>query len=43
MNLKNVPIPQYYQLFHSFKSKIVQGEWPPGTQLPTVDQLCEEY
>ena len=35
--------PYYVSLSSQLRSEIVQGRWPPGTQLPTIDQLSERY
>ncbi len=31
--------PLYYQVYLDFRAKIISGDWPSGTQVPTVDQL----
>lgn len=33
----------YVQMFSIIKEKIVQGEWPVGSQIPTEDELCKTY
>jgi GntR family transcriptional regulator len=35
--------PFYVSLSSQLRSEIVEGHWPPGTQLPTIDQLSERY
>lgn len=40
---KNSPIPLYHQLQASVEARIGSGEWPPGRQLPSERELCEEY
>jgi GntR family transcriptional regulator of arabinose operon len=32
---KNAPIPMYQQILNEICARIVSGEWPAGTQLPT--------
>lgn len=36
-------IPRYLQLATLFRRRIQGGEWQLGSQIPTVDELCEEY
>ncbi len=33
----------YVQMYSIIKEKIVQREWPNGSQIPTEDELCESY
>jgi len=33
----------YVQIYTITKEKIESGEWPPGTQTPTEDELCKSY
>jgi GntR family transcriptional regulator len=40
---KSSPIPLYHQLQASVEARIGSGEWPPGRQLPSERELCEEY
>lgn len=40
---KNSPVPLYHQLQASVEERIGSGEWPPGRQLPSERELCEEY
>jgi GntR family transcriptional regulator len=35
--------PFYISLSNLFRSEIVEGHWPLGTQLPTLDQLSDRY
>ncbi|MGR6921112.1 GntR family transcriptional regulator [[Actinomadura] parvosata] len=34
---------QYGQIAADLRRRIKQGEWPPGTPLPTQTELCNEY
>jgi len=36
-------IPRYYQLKEILEERIRAGEFKPGDQLPTDDQLCQDY
>ncbi|KRE72731.1 GntR family transcriptional regulator [Arthrobacter sp. Soil762] len=40
---RDSPIPAYHQLVRMLRARIVRGDWPPGTQLPTELQLAAEY
>lgn len=42
MNFPEGASPLYYQVYHDFRAKIVSGDWPSDTQVPTVDQLYHE-
>ncbi len=33
----------YVQIYSILIEKIESGEWPPGTQIPTEDELCRIY
>jgi GntR family transcriptional regulator len=35
--------PFYVSLSSQLRSEIIEGGWPPGTQLPTIDQLSARY
>lgn len=35
--------PFYISLSNLFRSQIIEGRWPSGTQLPTLDQLSDRY
>ncbi len=37
------PIPRYYQLYTSLRSRIREGEFQPGDALPSERQLVEDY
>ena len=36
------PVPLYRQIVDQIKEKILSGELPPGTPLPSIRQLAEE-
>lgn len=36
-------IPLFVQLTSKMRRRIVTGEWPPGHQLPTLEQIAEEF
>ncbi|MGA3214945.1 MAG: GntR family transcriptional regulator [Acidimicrobiales bacterium] len=36
-------VPLYMQVERSLRTRIVSGEWMPGQQIPTEDQLCSTY
>jgi DNA-binding GntR family transcriptional regulator len=38
-----MPQQRYQVLADELKSKILSGEWPPGTKLPSRSQLCSQY
>jgi DNA-binding GntR family transcriptional regulator len=33
----------YVQIYSIFLEKVRCGEWPPGVQIPTGDELCKTY
>ncbi len=37
------PLPRYHQLKEILRKRIESGEFKPGTQFPTEEQLCQEY
>jgi GntR family transcriptional regulator len=37
------PIPRYVQLADFIRQRIVKGHWPPGTALPSLEQLMAEF
>src|SRR5712672_2626835 len=41
--LRSSAQPFYVSLSSQLRSEIIEGGWPPGTQLPTIDQLSERY
>lgn len=41
--LKSGPTALYGQLASIFRSQILTGSWHNGTELPTIDELCERY
>jgi len=36
-------LPRYLEVADDLRRRIADGEFPPGAQLPTRRQLCEEY
>lgn len=36
-------LPLHYQISQHIKSKIIHGEWPPGTKIPSQRLLAEAY
>ncbi|MDY6949471.1 MAG: GntR family transcriptional regulator [Pseudomonadota bacterium] len=42
LNLDRSQISRYIQLSALFRTRIQTGEWPAGSQIPTVDELAEE-
>lgn len=40
---ENNPLPLYHQLKKILSEKILNHEWEPETQIPTEEQLVEEY
>lgn len=37
------PEPLYHQLEVLLRGRILSGEWPPGTRIPTEKDLCDSY
>jgi GntR family transcriptional regulator len=37
------PIPRYVQLADIFRQRVGKGVWQPGSVLPSIDQLMEEF
>src|SRR5690606_16327696 len=37
------PEPLYHQLEVLLRGRILSGEWPPGTRIPTGKELCDTY
>jgi len=37
------PVPRYHQLMEILQQRIEVGEFQPGDQFPTEEQLCREY
>lgn len=37
------PLPLYVRMASVLRERISAGEWPPGTQIPTIDDLREHY
>ena len=43
MNVKTGLIPRYYQLKEILERRLQSGEFQPGDQFPTDENLCSEY
>lgn len=39
----NAPTPLYHQVEVALREHIGSGAWAPGTQIPTEDELCEQF
>ena len=37
------PLPRYAQLADLLRGRIERGVWGPGTRLPSLEQLIEEF
>ena len=37
------PMPRYAQLADILRRRIARNRWPPGTQLPTLQALMQEF
>lgn len=37
------PMPRYAQLADIFRQRIVRNRWPPGTKLPALEALMQEF
>ena len=37
------PIPRYVQLADLFRQRVDKGEWGPGSTLPSIDELMEQF
>jgi GntR family transcriptional regulator len=37
------PMPRYAQLADIFRQRIARNRWPPGTRLPTLEALMQEF
>jgi len=37
------PLPPYLRVSADLREKIVSGEWLPGEQVPSLDDLSETY
>jgi GntR family transcriptional regulator len=40
---KDSPVPLYYQIQQILEERIDGGEWPPGLQVPSERELCEQF
>jgi GntR family transcriptional regulator len=41
--LQSGPTTLYAQLANIMRGRITSGEWPDGTNIPTLQELCEQY
>jgi GntR family transcriptional regulator len=39
----STPIPRYVQLADLFRQRVDKGEWGPGSTLPSIDELMEQF
>lgn len=39
----STPIPRYVQLAEVFRQRLYKGHWGPGSILPSIDQLMQEF
>lgn len=39
----STPIPRYVQLADLFRQRVAKGLWPPGSMLPSIEQLMNEF
>src|SRR5690242_16246272 len=39
----STPIPRYVQLADLLRQRVDKGEWGPGTVLPSIDELMEQF
>ena len=37
------PMPRYAQLAGVLRQRIARNRWPPGTKLPTLEALMDEF
>ena len=37
------PLALYYQVATRLRNEIIMGTWPPGSQLPTENEIVKEY
>jgi len=42
-SVKGGPLPRYYQLKEIIRERIIGGDWPPGSLIPSERELCEQY
>lgn len=40
---KDSPVPLYYQIQQIVEERIDGGHWPPGMQVPSERELCEQF
>ena len=41
--LTHRPLALYYQVATRLRNEIIMGTWPPGSQLPTEDEIAKQY
>jgi GntR family transcriptional regulator len=39
----STPIPRYVQLADLFRQRVDKGEWPPGSRLPSIEELMAQF
>lgn len=39
----STPIPRYLQLAELVRQRVIKGHWPPGSMLPSIEQLMDEF
>ena len=39
----STPIPRYVQLAELVRQRVDKGHWPPGSMLPSIEQLMQEF
>lgn len=42
-SLADGPVPRYAQLAALFRARIARGVWPPGSTLPSIAELMDEF
>jgi|YelNatPaOPRAMG01_1025707.scaffolds.fasta_scaffold00436_20 GntR family transcriptional regulator len=40
---KDIPLPLYYKIRESLREKILKGDYPPGSKIPSEQELMQEY
>ena len=39
----STPIPRYLQLAELVRQRVAKGHWPPGSMLPSIEHLMQEF
>ncbi|HEX6611120.1 MAG TPA: GntR family transcriptional regulator [Hyphomicrobiaceae bacterium] len=39
----STPIPRYLQLAELVRQRVAKGQWPPGSTLPSIEHLMQEF